>query len=616
MNRTNRKSEWRLRPLLFVMFMLLTCLFVLAAISVIYISVTRVITEQTSETRIELLAEMQKQLTSRIREVEETALSITTHPKLIDLLSGQSTDMFEDINMRKEINELIDRFLYTKANFNGIHIYTDRFVELSATPPNKVLPLSRIAWQEDLGRLDRSDSLWIQARMEPTLIYSTVPVISFISKIYTYNGEVGGYLAIYVTEEAFSGLFTNRRTAGDINVYDGGGRLILNSPGSFDMPSSLSALVAERNEKWALRNEGYETVKLEDVPYLVLFSDYNQAQWRIVEAVPMPVLLKQVDTIRIFVLGIGLISLLLSFPMASYLSKRIIKPLPEMLVGFKNVQNGHFASRLVEQNGIVEFRQLAEGFNRMTEQLQNLMNRLDRENRAKRKAELAALQSQINPHFLYNTLDMINWAAARQGAADVSLMAAKLARLFRISLSKGKGIIPLREELEHCLLYIQIQQTRFPGRFGYVTHIDPSLSDACVPKLILQPFVENALIHGFVERETRNYEVIIRTETLPNGRMSLIVEDNGCGFADVDFTVPGPGPGRWEQKKAAMKESGSSGYGIDNVRQRIRLYFPDLDGDAVVLENRSSGGARVRITIPIVKSWEEPDRDGKGEESG
>jgi sensor histidine kinase YesM len=597
-----RSGEWRLRPLLLLIFMAFNGLLLALATTIIYYYVSRMVTEQTTETRLQLLAESQQQLTRLFRDTEETALSILTHPVLLDALSQEGTDTYESIQQLRNINEVINPLLYSKAFISSIQVYSDRFKNTPHRQGNRVVPLSNIAWPAETGRLEHADSIWIGAHPDPSVQYHPQTVISYVSKVYTYNGKVGGYLEINVIEEFLFGMLANKRNrpGSTIIIADSGGRLISHTP---SLPEGQSIEQLER-EPWLAeilrkQDDGYTKEKISGTSYLINYSSPNHAQWRLLEIIPTAELYRPVDRIRNMVLGVGLLGILISIPAAFYLSRRIIRPIPELLTGFRKVQDGNFNTSVAENHNILEFRQLLQGFNRMTRQLDDLLERYRKEQRAKREAEFQALQSQINPHFLYNALDMINWMAAAKGAHDISMMTSKLARLFRISLSKGKAFIKLSDELEHCRLYVQIQQARYRNPFEFAVNVDREYQSFYVPKLILQPFIENAIIHGFsqLDRGREHPRIVIKAEAVRAAKLCIIVEDNGAGL-----------PKDWEtaylnHDYGKPSADGSSGYGIKNVAERIQLYFGS--GYGVTLSDRETGGVRVTITLPPINSEEE-----------
>ena len=558
-----------------------------------------------------MLNEAGEQLSGRFREIEETALAIYTHPVLIEALSPGSQDPFERIRNRQEANSVINRFLYSKAFISSIVVYSARYDDLAYGEQDRIVPI-RLMKDDEKARLSAADSIWIGSHPDPYVLYDPKPVITHLSKVYMHNGSVGGYLEINVMEKSISGIFQNDDRFGTRFIVDSGGRFISENPasdneGSSDLQEKI-AKTAWFDRVQQIQSEGYEKVELDGKPYLMLYSAPNHAQWRLFELIPSEQLYARVGTIRNWVFVIGLLGVLLSVPIAYDLSRRMTQPIQQLLRGFGRIQLGNFETVLKETNRIEEFRQLSIGFNRMNRQLRDLLERLEEEHRQKREAEFAALQSQINPHFLYNTLDMINWMAATKGVPEISELSTKLARLFRISLSKGRPFIRLSDELEHCMLYMDIQQARYRNKFVYRIEVDPALKPLYVPKLILQPFVENSLIHGFADANIARPEIVVRAETRNSSTLRIIVEDNGTGFSAKNAN------GATEARKDAANEGapgadGNSGYGIVNVDRRIRLYFGDDYG--VNVTDRDSGGVKVIIELPVVRTAQELERYAK-----
>lgn len=215
-----------------------------------------------------------------------------------------------------------------------------------------------------------------------------------------------------------------------------------------------------------------------------------------------------------------------------------------------------------------------------------------------REAQLRALQAQINPHFLYNTLDTINWIAIGHKAHDISQMIDGLARYFRLSLNKGKDVVTVTDELELAKVYLEIQQTRFPKSFEFAFELagkDESdeapkvgliLESCLIPKLTLQPIVENALLHGIRKAKGKTGKITIRAY-IDGDDLLLSVSDDGIGmdpdFAQTLLTEPRP----------AMRTDGSgSSYGLYNVNERIRLF----SGEDYGLNIQSQLGEGTTIT--------------------
>lgn len=222
-------------------------------------------------------------------------------------------------------------------------------------------------------------------------------------------------------------------------------------------------------------------------------------------------------------------------------------------------------------------------------QLQDEKERVRVEQQLKRRAELKALQAQINPHFLYNTLDSIRWKAERAGAQDISRMTTALATLFRIGLSRGREIISVEQEAQHVGSYLQIQKLRYGGKLSYTVELSPDILQLYTVKLILQPLVENAIYHGIKESEAPGLIAISGRRS--GSVMELRVTDNG----------PGIPPERLAMLQADLARGLSvsgEGYGIFNVNERIRLYFGAEYG--LMLESEYGRGTVAAVRLPCI----------------
>jgi len=201
--------------------------------------------------------------------------------------------------------------------------------------------------------------------------------------------------------------------------------------------------------------------------------------------------------------------------------------------------------------------------------------------RKKRKAELAVLQAQINPHFLYNTLESINWMALSAKQKNISRMVLLLSNFMRLSLNKGKNVYTIRKEVEHLRTYIEIQQIRHKNKFQVIEDIDENILDYYTIKLILQPIIENCIVHGF--KNTMQTGTIEIYGGFDGEDILFTIRDNGCGMDDNTL-------------KCIFDKSDSKGYGIKNVNERIKLYFGEKYG--LEIESSPGKGTTVKIRIP------------------
>ncbi|UQZ86394.1 Sensor histidine kinase YehU [Paenibacillus konkukensis] len=238
-----------------------------------------------------------------------------------------------------------------------------------------------------------------------------------------------------------------------------------------------------------------------------------------------------------------------------------------------------------------EFGSLFNGYRRQMERIDELLQSLKAQHKRQREAEILALQAMINPHFLYNTLDQLNWLAIEAGQEKISRILSLMGKMFRIGLSNGETMIPIRDELVHVESYLQIQSIRWGDGLTYSIEADEALKELYIPRLTLQPFVENAIIHGFHGRRTG--EIRIEAEREGNApRIEFRIYDNGVGLrAD------------WSEKKKRR----TGGYGIRNVKERIAAYLGAPYG--VQLHNLDGQGTLVRIVLPVIHNLEEAEEE-------
>lgn len=269
-----------------------------------------------------------------------------------------------------------------------------------------------------------------------------------------------------------------------------------------------------------------------------------------------------------------------------YVSARISQPIRRLERSVQMVERGDFGTN-VYVSGAYEVEQLSKRFNLMLRRIRELMDQIIQEQEAKRKSELDVLQSQINPHFLYNTLNSVTRLAELGRNEEVVTTITSLSRFFRISLSKGNHIISVQDELEHVRHYLIIQTIRFKNKFRYDIQAEEAALKCSTLKLILQPLVENAIHHG-IEKSAE--EGFIRVEArLEGDNLVFRIRDNGIGMSPETVEKLFSG---------TIRSESGSGVGVRNVQERIALYYGA--GYGLHFESEPEEGTTVTITIPAV----------------
>ena len=318
---------------------------------------------------------------------------------------------------------------------------------------------------------------------------------------------------------------------------------------------------------------------------LYSISRSEKTGWTVVDCVRVEELLRKSNKAQsLYVLvAMGLMIVALFF--SRFISRSITQPIQQLCDSMARVQEGDFSVSDVVVDSKNEIGSLTKSFNVMTHRIQDLMEQNIREQEAKRKSELKALQSQINPHFLYNTLDSIIWMAEGKKNEEVVLMTASLARLLRQSISNEDEVVSIGQEVEYARGYLTIQKMRYKDKMEFQIDVDPSILHIPLIKLVLQPVIENAIYHGLKYKESKG--LLMVKGFRKNGNAVLQVIDNGVGMDQETLDHI------YEKHKVNYQ---SNGVGVYNVQKRLQLYYGSEYG--ITYESEKGVGTTATITIP------------------
>ncbi len=294
---------------------------------------------------------------------------------------------------------------------------------------------------------------------------------------------------------------------------------------------------------------------------------------------------KQIEYISVAVILLFVIVVIFIIAYVSKMTEAITSPLTKLAERVGDITKGDFEPKEPVEASQIEIQTLSNGFEKMVGKLNSLIQENKRAERRKRHAELELLQAQINPHFLYNTLDTIIWLIEADKKEESINMVSALSDFFRFCLSRGKDIITLQEEEKHVLSYLAIQKTRYQDRMDYEVNIPESLYSYAIPKLTLQPLVENSIYHGIkLQREKGT----IKVEAVDLGdKIELIVKDNGAGMTEE----------RLKEMRSVIVNGEKVGFGLRTVHERMQLLF----GEEYGLTISSTEGVGTTITAVIPK---------------
>ena len=402
-----------------------------------------------------------------------------------------------------------------------------------------------------------------------------------------------GFLKVAIDEGILKEVYdTLENDGGRVLICDTEGRVISNTendltPINLKNHAYMKQIIEEEKS-------GYIEYKENGVAFVAIYSSLNSGNWRIVKNVPKKDLYAEINHIQEIVIFVTMLFFISMFLISYIFSRKVTKPLKSLIRQMEEVEEGNL-DVTVEINTNKEVHELGKSFNRMIYRVKNLMDEVVRTERNKNELELEVLHAQINPHFLYNTLNTIRWMAKLKGENSISDAIVALVKLLRVSISVDKNMISVKEEISYVESYLLIQRLRFNRSFKIEYAIQPKVENCMIPKLILQPIVENSLIHSIDEVEEEDNQEVLQIQIFSEyveGKLFLVVEDNGIGIEE-------------ERLESILKDEKDvnkfSKVGLNNVNQRVKMYF----GENYGIRIRSKRGVGTRVEIPIPCNEEE-----------
>ncbi|WP_183563513.1 sensor histidine kinase [Paenibacillus endophyticus] len=404
-----------------------------------------------------------------------------------------------------------------------------------------------------------------------------------------YSLERIGSVVVYVKPEVLDQVFWDAATLkeGDILLVNRVGNVVFNKSGEsigehVDFPFLSEGSVP---------NKGYYTDNYRGEKALITYLPSHNPEWYLVAITPKRLLQSESLSIRNIALVLGLFSLLSALLFDRFFVTRLVGTIISAVNGMKRVEQRIFTPIPDDDKSDDETDLLVQGFNRMSRQINELLQQVETEQAHKKEAEMQALVAQINPHFIYNSLESINSMAILQGNKDISRMVISLGKLLRISISENQELIPIHTELEHVRHYLNIQKYRFEDQFEYDIQIADSLRGYLTQKLIVQPIVENALYHAIEQME---HPGSITIQAVENGQDIWIdVVDNGPGFDEKTLL------NLWKKNEMHDRKYKDSSVGLRNVHERLRIRFGSRYG--LLICSSPGMGSSIRIRLPKIK---------------
>ncbi len=416
-------------------------------------------------------------------------------------------------------------------------------------------------------------------------------VISLSREIYDYR--TGSPIAVLLVDLNFSVI---RNICANIDLGSRGYVFIVDSGGTIiyhpQQQLIYSNLKQERiNEVLTVKGSSFAAGSGKD-RRIYTISTSSETGWKIVGVTYVGNLVSDKEFIQIYYLLLGVACFTVVVMLSLLVSFRISRPIRLLTRSMQEVESGNFDIK-VKVASSDEIGNLAAKFNLMISKIRELMLQNVREHEAKRRAELQALQAQINPHFLYNTLDSVIWMAEAKKHGEVVKMVSSLAKLLRLTISSGNEIVTIREEIDQITNYLIIQKMRYRDKLDYRIDVDENIHHNRILKILLQPLVENSIYHGIKNKKEGGTVQVLGRRV--GSRVLIQIVDDGVG-AD---------PERMRDILSSCSEGAeesvddTNGVGVRNVHERIRLYFGNDYG--LVFRPSEGSGTTVDVWLPILE---------------
>ena len=594
-NRVTRSFFGRLQWKLFVFFVVLTVIPAILIGYVLYNNAYKGIEEKTGLYSEQIMVQSAGRLDALLTGIEDISLQIVSSVDIQRLIAGiaGSGDSAADRSFAAELRQKLSQILSSKREIVGAQILmADR--ELAITSGERMVPEDYKKSEEYTKALARPEPVYWRGttrNQSPSMLYEYLTTLT--RKMYDpSSGKVMATLVLGTKEFALADTFSyiDLGPNGFVFIMDKEGKIVshlskkkLTQPAEYSFVPTI--VHAEDGDPRVFASS------LEGQKFMISYTKSTATGWYVVSAIPYSYLMDRIVSVGKYSIQLDLVLLVLAVAISLSISISISRPVQRLAAAMRQVEGGDLKA-FVNLKSNNEIGVLGSSFNRMLKRINQLIDRVYEAEILQKDAEIKALQSQINPHFLYNTLSVIDSIATMKQEKEISEITQMLADIFRYS-TNGNDQATIEEETGQLQRYLHIQKIRYGDGLKWQMIVDPSVRDCKVVKLLLQPIVENAVTHG-----TRQ-SGMIRVVVLPkDGRLSIAVEDNGAGMSDEALAA------LIERLEAApnrlqSKADGGAHIGLANVRHRIKSFYGEAYGLTIV---SSEGlGTKVTISIPIVR---------------
>ncbi len=565
MNNTGTKKKgMRLKSKLAMVYILAGFLPIVVILFVNYFQMRSVFKNQEKNTLYSFIKRSVLDLDDEFKKYAELAKLITNDENVNDILS---TIYLDDNRINEKFDQSVapslDTFIYFHNEVSKITIYTDRIVDYKNKYLAPIEELKKADWYESIA--DSRNNNWIAGTDEKTIV--------LVRKMQSLeeNGITGYFYEKINYDNVFEDLSENISDNYEICVSDRLGQNIYSYDTFTDKNKEYNLSLPEITKKYSDKNKDYFIVK-KTIP---------ETGWNVWLYKPEKLMGTSIRQINIITFGGTLVCLVATFMCIRFTAIFVTTRIGKLQKAVARVEKEDFSYTL-NTTSQDEIGELITSFSKMERKLNYLINEVYKSRIKEKEYEMKALQAQINPHFLYNTLSLINWKAIEAGKRDISKITLALSAFYRTSLNKGNNITHISGEIENMRSYLSIQLMLHDDGFDVTEDIDDSVLGYTCPNLILQPLIENAIDHGIdVMPEDRRGVISVICKDMDT-YIQFVIKDNGIGMT--------------KEQTVKILTKDSKGYGVRNVNERLKLCYGEEY--PMIIKSKENTGTEVIITIP------------------
>ncbi|WP_243572423.1 two-component system sensor histidine kinase YesM [Bacillus stercoris] len=526
--------------------------------------------EQIYRKSSEVLRMSSERIEDELKKIEDVSYEIITDEQIQRILSMQNRDdTYDQYQMKQELWDQLAGYASDEKYIDSIHLIDARGAEYSAGSSSSDLLQQE---QEEVfkrAKAKNGRNLWMTLGGSDPVLISARQIRSFHQL--SLNGLGMVLIQVNIKQMIRDVPKDWGDSVGDIMIADQGGNLVYTAHASAHVPEAA---------KETLKHPGYDLIKKNGKRYFISYLQSSYQNWSYYNVIPFDQMFAKISFMKTVIGTFFLLFFCVVLLFGRKIANSITEPIEQLVTAMKSVQHGGIeagVSLSLPEHTQDEAGMLNRHFTVMMKRINELMEENVEKQLIIKETELKALQAQINPHFLYNTLESINWLAKANQQKQISKMVESLGFLLRNSIHMKKDIVTIQEEADIVLHYMTIQRFRFEERLNFTLDIDDEVKHCLIPKLTLQPLAENAIQYA-LEPFTRPCAIRIQAKKVKDC-VCMTVEDNGPGMDE-----------------RILESTGRRGIGLWNIRERISLTFGEPYG--LRIQSKHEKGTRIVITIP------------------